>query len=88
MVPFLNLKSNGQYRKELITAVTGIIDSGRYMQGDKVTDFEQEYANYCEVEQCVGVTNGLDALVLRLRAWKELGKRLRESRVGEHLVAT
>ncbi len=36
--------------------------------------FEKEFANYCGAKYCIGVANGLDALILTLRAWKELGK--------------
>src|SRR5690606_33803006 len=75
MVPFLDLKSiNAGYRSELITAATRVIDSGWYIQGHEVQGFEQEFAAYCGVQHCIGVANGLDALTLTLRAWKELGK--------------
>jgi dTDP-4-amino-4,6-dideoxygalactose transaminase len=39
-----------------------------------VTTFENEFSNYCGVKYCVGVANGLDALTLTLRAWKDMGK--------------
>ena len=75
MVPFLDLKSiNSQYRDELIEATTRVIDSGWYIQGQEVRAFESEFAKYCNVKHCIGVANGLDALTLTLRAWKELGK--------------
>ena len=75
MIPFLDLKSiNAQYRSELIDAATRVIDSGWYIQGTEVKAFEEEFANYCGSKHCIGVANGLDALILTLRAWKELGK--------------
>ncbi len=75
MTPFLDLKIiNAQYRDKLIQAATDIIDSGWYIQGTQVEDFEREFADYCGVKHCIGVANGLDALILTLRAWKELGK--------------
>lgn len=75
MIPFLDLKAvNAQYRNELIEATTRVIDSGWYIQGQEVTNFEQEFADYCGAKHCIGVANGLDALTLTLRAWKELGK--------------
>ncbi len=75
MIPFLDLKLiNAQYRDELIVAATRVIDSGWYIQGDEVRAFEEEFAEYCGTRHCVGVANGLDALTLTLRAWKELGK--------------
>ena len=74
MIPFLDLKSiNTQYREDLITAVTKVIDSGWYILGNEVEQFEKEFAQYCETEYCLGVANGLDALILILRAYKELG---------------
>lgn len=75
MIPFLDLKEiNAQYREELIRAATDVIDSGWYIQGEQVKAFEQEFADYCGTKHCVGVANGLDALILTLRAYKELGK--------------
>ena len=75
MISFLDLKSiNAQYRSELIDAATRVIDSGWYIQGNEVKAFEEEFANYCGTKHCIGVANGLDALILTLRAWKELGK--------------
>jgi len=75
MIPFLDLKSiNSKHRDELISAVTSVIDSGRYIQGDQVNAFEEEFSDYCGTEYCVGVANGMDALTLVLRAWKEMGK--------------
>jgi dTDP-4-amino-4,6-dideoxygalactose transaminase len=75
MIPFLDLKAiNQQNRQAMIEAVTRVIDSGWYVLGQEVNAFEQEFASYCGSQHCVGMANGLDALVLILRAWKELGK--------------
>lgn len=75
MIPFLDLKSiNAQYREDLINATSRVIDSGWYIQGVEVKAFEQEFADYCGAQYCISVANGLDALTLTLRAWKELGK--------------
>jgi len=75
LIPFLDLKGiNAQYREELIQAATDVIDSGWYIQGTQVKAFEQEFADYCGTKHCIGVANGLDALILILRAYKELGK--------------
>uniref|UniRef100_UPI00404848C9 DegT/DnrJ/EryC1/StrS family aminotransferase n=1 Tax=Rheinheimera sp. TaxID=1869214 RepID=UPI00404848C9 len=75
MIPFLELKAiNQQHRQALIEAATRVIDSGWYILGQEVKAFEQEFASYCGTKHCVGLANGLDALVLTLRAWKELGK--------------
>ena len=75
MTPFLDLKQiNAQYRQELIDACIRVIDSGWYIMGKELTDFEQNFARLCDVKHCIGVANGLDALILILRAYKELGK--------------
>ncbi|WP_226455364.1 DegT/DnrJ/EryC1/StrS family aminotransferase [Pseudomonas sp. AF03-9] len=75
MVGFLDLKGiNSAYRDELISACTRVIDSGWYISGAEVSAFESEFSNYCGVEHCVGVANGLDALTLTIRAWKVMGR--------------
>lgn len=75
MIPFLDLKTiNKQYRQDLIDACTKVIDSGWYITGQALEQFEQNFANYCGVKHAIGVANGLDALILSLRAWKNLGK--------------
>ncbi len=75
MIPFLDLKAvNQQYRQALIDAAVRVIDSGWYILGKEVNSFENEFARYCGASYCVGMGNGLDALELILRAWKEMGK--------------
>lgn len=74
MIPFLDLKKiNAQYQTELKDACARVIDSGWYVLGKEVSEFEKEFALYCETKYCLGVANGLDALVLILRAYIELG---------------
>ena len=74
MIPFLDLKTiNAQYTDELKEAAARVIDSGRYIQGKECKAFEAEFADYCGAKHCVGIANGLDALTLILRAYKELG---------------
>jgi dTDP-4-amino-4,6-dideoxygalactose transaminase len=78
LIPFLDLKIiNAQYRNELIQAAIDVIDSGWYVQGAQVKAFEREFADYCGAKHCISVANGLDALILIFRAYKELG-RLKE----------
>lgn len=74
MIPFLDLKGlNTQYRAELIEACSRVIDSGWYVQGNECKEFDKEFASYCGTKYAIGVANGLDALILILRAYKELG---------------
>ena len=75
MIPFLDLKSiNQQYQQELKQACARVIDSGWYIQGQELQQFEVEFSAYCGTKHAIGVANGLDALILVIRAWKELGK--------------
>lgn len=74
MIPFLDLKGiNAQYRDELVEACARVIDSGWYIQGSECREFDKEFAHYCGTKYAIGVANGLDALILILRAYKELG---------------
>lgn len=75
MVNFLNIKRiNEQYEQELQNACARVISSGWYIQGNELVEFEREFAQFIGVKHAIGVANGLDALILVLRAWKELGK--------------
>jgi len=74
MIPFLDLKEiNAQYIDELKEACVKVIDSGWYIQGKEHQAFEEEFAEYCGTKYAIGVANGLDALILILRAYKKLG---------------
>lgn len=74
-VPFLDLKAiNARERDALIAAFTRVLDSGWYVLGEEVAAFEREYAQYCGTQFAIGVSNGLDALTLTLRAYRELGR--------------
>lgn len=74
MINFLDLKKiNEKYNTELINAFQNVLESGWYIMGKNLEKFEIEFAKYCNVTHCIGVANGLDALILVLRAWKELG---------------
>ncbi len=74
MIPFLDLKSiNARYQTELKIACARVIDSGWYVMGNELAQFESEFAAFCGTKHAIGVANGLDALILTLRAWKELG---------------
>ena len=58
---------------EIQDAVNRVVHSGWYLQGKAVDTFEQQYAKYNGKKHCVCCANGLDALTLMLRAYKELG---------------
>lgn len=59
---------------EISAAVQRVVDSGWYLQGNENKAFTEEYAHYIGTRYCVGCGNGLDALTLILRAYKEMGR--------------
>ncbi|MHA6280392.1 DegT/DnrJ/EryC1/StrS family aminotransferase [Salinimicrobium sp. CAU 1759] len=74
MIKFLDLqKINEQYRSDLKKVAAEVINSGWYLLGKRVAQFEKELSNYIGTSHAIGVANGLDALRLILRAYKELG---------------
>lgn len=69
-VSFLNLRRlNSELRSGMDAAYARVMDSGTYIMGAEVEEFEKEFAAYSNVKHCVGVGNGLDALTLLLRAY-------------------
>lgn len=75
MIPFLDLyQSNHLYHQKFQKNFKDFLDSGYYILGKKVEEFENQFAAYCGVNFCVGTGNGLDALKLILRAYMELGR--------------
>lgn len=74
MVKFLDLqKITSKYSDEIQEAVTRVIDSGWYLQGQENEQFEKEYSSYIGVNYTIGCANGLDALIWIFRAYLELG---------------
>jgi dTDP-4-amino-4,6-dideoxygalactose transaminase len=74
MIPFLDLKKiNNKYTDAFDTALKDVLDSGWYILGKNVSAFENEFAEYCGTKHCIGVANGLDALILILEAYREIG---------------
>lgn len=74
VIPYLNLqKINAAYADELKSAAGKVIDSGWYLHGYHTQQFESEYAKYIGTRHCVCVGNGLDALTIMLKAYKQLG---------------
>jgi dTDP-4-amino-4,6-dideoxygalactose transaminase len=59
---------NAPYKAELMQAFAQTLDGGWYILGDQLRQFELEFAAFCGVPHCIGVANGMDALVLALQA--------------------
>ena len=68
-IPFLSLRETyTELQDEIDSAVLRVLASGWYIGGEEVLDFEAEWARYVGAQCAVGVANGLDALMLVLRA--------------------
>ena len=74
-IPYLSLKQvSAQHFDEYSSALNRVLDSGWFLQGKENAKFEENYAKYIGTKYCVGVANGLDALILSLLCAIELGK--------------
>ncbi len=70
MIEYENLaKLNKPFFEEYKKTFKETLESGWYILGNKVQTFEKEFANYCETKHCIGLANGLDALILALKAF-------------------
>lgn len=74
MIPFLSLKDvTALHGDEINAAVTRVVNSGWYLQGEENKRFEANYAYFIGAKHCIGCANGLDALIWIFRAYIELG---------------
>ena len=74
MIPFLSLKDvTALHGDEINAAVTRVVNSGWYLQGEENKRFEASYAKFIGTKHCIGCANGLDALIWIFRAYIELG---------------
>ncbi len=68
-IPFLDLgAAYRELKADIDVAVHRVLDSGWYILGPEVEAFEAEWATWCGADHAVGLANGLDALILALRA--------------------
>nr|WP_294776789.1 DegT/DnrJ/EryC1/StrS family aminotransferase [uncultured Flavobacterium sp.] len=75
MIKFLDLhKINWPYQAEFQKKMQQVLDKGWFVLGDEVKTFENRFAEYCGTKHCIGVGNGLDAMVLIFKAYIQLGK--------------
>lgn len=83
MIKFLDLhKINKRFEPEFQKKFQQFLDSGHYILGKEVENFEAEFAAYCGTKYCIGTSNGLDALTLIFRAYLELGIL----KTGDHVL--
>ncbi len=67
-IPLVNLsRQHEELHDEIREAIDGVLERGDFVLGSEVTEFENEFAEYCETKHCIGVGSGLDALTLTLR---------------------
>ena len=74
MIKYLDLKDiTAQHADEIQQAVAGVVAGGWYLHGKETERFENDYARYIGTRHAIGCGNGLDALTLIFRAYKEMG---------------
>ena len=82
MIRFLDLqKITQRYDDEIREAMSRVVGSGWFLQGEENARFEEEYARYIGTKYCVGCGNGLDALIWIYRAYIEMGRMKRGDEV-------
>lgn len=75
MIKFLDLqKINAAYQEQFQEKMKLVLEKGWFILGDEVKLFETNFAKYCETKYCIGVANGLDALILIFKGYIALGK--------------
>jgi dTDP-4-amino-4,6-dideoxygalactose transaminase len=68
-IPYVDIAGqHAPLRDELLSAIGDVIDSGHFILGPRVEEFERQFAELCGTRHAIGVGNGTDALVLSLRA--------------------
>lgn len=74
MIKYCDLKEITKiHEPQLSEAVNRVIQSGWYIMGNEVENFEKAFAQFCGCDYCIGTGNGLDALTIIMLAYKELG---------------
>lgn len=75
MIKYLDLhKINARFQDEFSKQFLSFLNSGHYILGNNVSDFESNFTTYCGTKYCIGTANGLDALTLILKGYIELGR--------------
>ena len=70
MIKFLDLHEiNKPYEAAFLNKTKAMLDGGWYVLGEEVKSFETNFAKYCDTKYCIGVGNGLDALVLIFKGY-------------------
>lgn len=87
-IPLVDLKTlHATLREEIRVAVNRVIESGQFILGPDLEQFEDEFAQYCGARHCIGVGSGLDALRLILECYG-IGAGDEVITVGNTFIAT
>jgi dTDP-4-amino-4,6-dideoxygalactose transaminase len=70
MIEYENLYNlNKSFIHDYKRSFEEVLNSGWFILGNQVKEFEDQFALYCNTRFCVGVANGLDALTLALQSF-------------------
>jgi len=87
-IPLIDLSAQTKsIRDEVMLAIGEVVDSGAFILGPQVAEFEARFASYCQTEHCVGLASGTEALHLGLRAL-DIGPGDEVITVGNSFAAT
>ncbi len=68
-IPLVDLQTQSRAIKEdVLRRIGDVIDGARYILGEEVQEFEEQFAAYCGTDHCIGMANGTDAIHMALRA--------------------
>jgi dTDP-4-amino-4,6-dideoxygalactose transaminase len=71
LVPYFDLKQQfSTIRNEIMEVLERVCSNTAFILGEEVSEFEKEFAAYCQVKYCVALNCGTSALHLALLAWE------------------
>ena len=69
IIPFVDLNfQNTQIKKDVLNDLNDLVANSRFILGEQVSTFEEQFANYCETSMCIGVSSGTDALTIAVKS--------------------
>lgn len=83
MIPFLDVQQiNTRFEAEFKTLFSDFLDEGHCVLGNRLLQFENEFAAFCGTKYSIGVASGLDAITLIFKGYIELGKL----KIGDEVI--
>ncbi|TWT93631.1 DegT/DnrJ/EryC1/StrS family aminotransferase [Neorhodopirellula pilleata] len=87
-IPLVDLQTQSRLLKDdILRRIGDVIDDARYILGREVEEFEKEFSSYCNVDHCIAMANGTEALHMALRAL-EIGPGDEVITAGNSFAAT